>query len=474
MAIFNVRNASQLQSAISAAKAGDVIALAPGSYSNVVINGLNKAGAGVTITSQDPNKPAVLNDLLVKGSSGFTFTNLELFARKDMAFQVQSSSNVNLDKLFVHGTLNGSSNDDVRGMLIRDSKNVVVSNSRFTELTDAVSHIDSNNVTFTNNNFSTIRDNGISGGGTSQLKILGNVFTNFDHVGDVHPDAIQVWTTNTKAAASDITIAGNSFDRGTGAAVQGIWMRDEVGNLPFRNVTITDNKVVGGAFNGIAVMGAENVTFARNVVAGYTDQLSWIGVTNVKNAIVTDNIATEYQFNNSGVSQSGNVLAQQIAQLSDGAARLTVTRAGLVDDLASNLTLLGYVDAPSTTKSYRFTEVTVTGTAGADRLTAGAVGDYRLIGGDGDDTLSGGGTGRHTLVGGKGNDTYVITKLGETAVEAAGEGIDTVVTSVDYTLGANIENARADRRAHHPWQRARQQPDRLGRRPGHALRLGRQ
>ena len=61
-----------------------------------------------------------------------------------------------------------------------------------------------------------------------------------------------------------------------------------------------------------------------------------------------------------------------------------------------------------------------------------------LIGGSGDDVLTGD-AGANVLSGGTGNDTYVIGS-GDTVVEGAGEGTDTVHASIDYTLGANVEN----------------------------------
>ncbi|MBS0182663.1 MAG: putative Ig domain-containing protein [Nitrospira sp.] len=45
----------------------------------------------------------------------------------------------------------------------------------------------------------------------------------------------------------------------------------------------------------------------------------------------------------------------------------------------------------------------------------------------------------NTLAGGAGNDTYVMGS-GDKVVEAAGEGIDTVQTSLSHTLGANVEH----------------------------------
>jgi Ca2+-binding RTX toxin-like protein len=60
------------------------------------------------------------------------------------------------------------------------------------------------------------------------------------------------------------------------------------------------------------------------------------------------------------------------------------------------------------------------GTSGADSLTGGA----------GDDTL----------IGGAGNDRYSVAEAGDVLVEAAAGGTDTVVSTRDWVLGANLEN----------------------------------
>ncbi|TMJ14706.1 MAG: calcium-binding protein, partial [Alphaproteobacteria bacterium] len=74
--------------------------------------------------------------------------------------------------------------------------------------------------------------------------------------------------------------------------------------------------------------------------------------------------------------------------------------------------------------------------------------DNGLVGGAGNDTLYGmagndvldGGTGTDTMVGGTGNDTYVVDTAGDVVTENAGEGTDTVLSSISYTLGTNFEN----------------------------------
>lgn len=80
---------------------------------------------------------------------------------------------------------------------------------------------------------------------------------------------------------------------------------------------------------------------------------------------------------------------------------------------------------------------TIYGLDGDDFLSGGA-GNDTLVGGSGNDVLEAGG-GVNTLIGGLGNDTYVVVSRADTITENANEGTDTVRSSVDYTLGANLE-----------------------------------
>ena len=51
-----------------------------------------------------------------------------------------------------------------------------------------------------------------------------------------------------------------------------------------------------------------------------------------------------------------------------------------------------------------------------------------------------GGAGADVMLGGKGNDTYIVDGQADTVIEKAGEGTDTVQSSVNYTLADHIEN----------------------------------
>lgn len=62
-----------------------------------------------------------------------------------------------------------------------------------------------------------------------------------------------------------------------------------------------------------------------------------------------------------------------------------------------------------------------------------------ITGNDADNILDGG-TGADTLTGGLGNDTYFVDNAGDSLVEDASSGTDTVNASITYTLATNFEN----------------------------------
>jgi Ca2+-binding RTX toxin-like protein len=94
-----------------------------------------------------------------------------------------------------------------------------------------------------------------------------------------------------------------------------------------------------------------------------------------------------------------------------------------------------------------FENLTFTGSSGLagmgnglDNVLTGNSGANTLTGLDGNDRLDGG-TGNDTMIGGLGNDTYVVQAAGDVVTESAGQGTDTIESSITIAaLAANVEN----------------------------------
>ena len=111
-----------------------------------------------------------------------------------------------------------------------------------------------------------------------------------------------------------------------------------------------------------------------------------------------------------------------------------LVRSSLTWTLAANvenLTLIGSgaIDGTGNTLAN-----VITGNTAGNRLDGGA-GNDTLNGGAGNDTLDGG-AGNDSLLGGLGDDVYVVDSTADTITENAGEGTDTVQSSVTRTLAA--------------------------------------
>ncbi|HEX7945940.1 MAG TPA: right-handed parallel beta-helix repeat-containing protein, partial [Phenylobacterium sp.] len=104
----------------------------------------------------------------------------------------------------------------------------------------------------------------------------------------------------------------------------GVFMRDEGKLKPYEHVVIRGNLISGGMYNGIVVFGAKDVTIDGNVVQGFSDMKSWIQVSRVDGAVLTNNSANEILTTDTALHVSN--LGSTILGLADDRGAATVAQ----------------------------------------------------------------------------------------------------------------------------------------------------
>lgn len=267
------RSNADLIKILHGAHGGDVVLLAPGQYRRPVLSGLHFAEP-VAIRSQKPDDPAELVGMVIVDSNNIAFDHLDLTTKdaddKYYAFRVADSENLSFDKVLVHGDPSTPANDQLTGFYISNTSHVSISDSKFEYMHAGMISNNNSFVDIERNVFRHLSKSGIGMGACTDVKIIDNTFTDFDVGRGVHPDAIQFYTAGTHTSSVNLTITGNLIHRGKGNAIQGIFLGDEVGDLPYRNLTIADNALIGPMWDAIYVStGADRLTVTDNIVASW-------------------------------------------------------------------------------------------------------------------------------------------------------------------------------------------------------------
>ena len=158
----------------------------------------------------------------------------------------------------------------------------------------------------------------------------------------------------------------------------------------------------------------------------------------------------------SGTSQASPHVAGLVALMQELAVRTSghlMSVADLRSTMVSSAALIFDGDDENdnvinTNTNYPRVDVLAWGVAILNKLFAGTASNDTLNGTVVDDTIHGqggndrldGGAGADVLIGGAGNDVYFVDNTGDAPIENAGEGNDTVYSTVHFRLAANVDN----------------------------------
>lgn len=450
MAIITVSNTSSLAAALKSAVGGDTIKLLPGTYSDLSFKQPAIFNNPVTITSADLKNPAVITDFTLNGWKGLTFSQIEMRAldRPDLigahdgsyvAFKFKQCSDIVVDRVRVYGSLDNNPGNDVSGISFSDGSKFTVVDSEFEQLKRAILVGRSENVKITGNNIHDMRSDGTNFVEVKKVEITNNTFSSFFPKDGDHPDAIQFLTKNALTASTDIKISNNVMIKGDGKYFQGIFFRDQQGNMPFERVNISDNFIAGTGYNGIRIQGANDIKLERNELVSFAgENTTFFLVQGGKGVIATGNTSANISFGDSvSVVQQGNMITKSVVDFGSAALQNHISafgdRGGLLGSFLSEAVSKAKLAAP----------------VGPQHV----VGDWKdnaLSGGQGADTLEGRG-GNDTLTGGAGDDTYIVVGSSSQIVENTNGGMDTMIARGDHRLGTNVENLVISQEATNNW-----------------------
>lgn len=315
VATTTVSSLTQLKTALAAAAPGDTILLQGGNYGTLEVRDLRFAGQ-VTIASASATTPAHFDNLTVRASENLRFVGVDVgraLAAGEPNYvsyaTVVDSKSIAFEGSTFRGNMDGNLNNDGIGLGVTNSSFVTVTGSTFTELFRGGTFTFSADLNVAQNTFKNLAVSGNTFAQVTRLVLDGNYYGGWGaYDGYNHPDAVQFMTAGTNAASTDIVIKNNVILQGGAATFQGIFVNDETGVMPYKNVLIQNNLVYTDQYNGISVLGGENVTIVGNSVLSQTGDsvANRIWMLNVNGGYVHNNIADAYIWDNVTATRGTN------------------------------------------------------------------------------------------------------------------------------------------------------------------------
>ncbi len=276
-------------------------------------------------------------------------------------------------------------------------------------------------------------------------------------------DTVYAEVTSTLSAnVEDLTLTGTSAINGTGNSLGNVLLGNTAANVltglagdDFLDGDAGADTLVGGAGDDTYVVDDSGDRVIENANEGNDTVWAWFSYTLTANL---ENLTLIADASNATGNTLNNVLTgNYLDNVLDGGLGADTMRGQfgndtyVVDNTGDAVIEFAYEGIDLVKSSFTYTlgenleNLTLLGTLALngtgnelDNLLTGNSARNTLTGGVGNDTLDGG-AGADTLIGGPGADTYIVDSAADTVTERAGEGSDTVVSSITITLAANVE-----------------------------------
>lgn len=320
--VLTVATPAQLANALAQATSGTIIKLAPGNYGELTLND-RVFTAPVTITSENPSRPALFSRVSLNRSVNVTFSKVEIssvVAGDDFMVRVADGSKITFDNVYIHGLIDGAVKKDGSAISVARSNSFTLSNSRLFEIAAGIRVRQSKNAVISDNDISMIGIDAVEIPGTNGVLIARNKISKFRTTDPYHPDAVQCWTTGETSGCKNIKIVDNQIlgDFNTTSTAyrypQGIFFGDETKVGGYENIEITGNLLVCPNWHAITIGSARGTIIRNNRISACAGVTPWIRV-NDPTIVIQGNIAPSYYINSDKPSRpAGNDIGSAAAK----------------------------------------------------------------------------------------------------------------------------------------------------------------